>query len=246
MLRIGDFLDGGLGDSPTIEQLMREIHDHFFHQAKRDGFLSRAAYKLSEIDDRKQVLSLGDAVLDCGCAPGSWLQVAARRVGPKGVVIGIDLKPITFRFQEPNIRTIEGDVREVRASDLLRDIGRERFDVVLSDMAPFTTGDPTRDHFRSAQLCESLVERLPHLLRVGGHVVMKVFEGEMYPQLLAHLKTAFGRVKGYKPKASRSESVEMYVIAHEYRGDSTPVVHKASPNQDASPPRPKPRAGWGT
>src|SRR5690606_25874352 len=205
--RHGNFLEGSFGESPTIEQQMREIHDHYFHQAKRDGFLSRAAYKLSEIDDRKQLLSIGDAVLDCGSAPGSWLQVAARRVGPKGIVIGIDLKPITFRFQEPNIRTIEGDVREVSAADLLRDVGRERFDVVLSDMAPFTTGDPTRDHFRSAQLCESLIERLPHLLSVGGHAVMKVFEGEMYPQLLARLKASFGRVKGYKPRASRSESV---------------------------------------
>src|SRR5690606_11423852 len=148
-------------------------------------------------------------------------------------------------FQEPNIRTIEGDVREVSAADLLRDVGRERFDVVLSDMAPFTTGDPTRDHFRSAQLCESLIERLPHLLSVGGHAVMKVFEGEMYPQLLARLKASFGRVKGYKPRASRSESVEMYIIAHEYRGESSPLVHDDSQGRDSAPPRPKPRTGWG-
>ena len=225
---------------------MREIHDHYFHQAKRDGYLSRAAYKLEEIDDRKKVLSKGDAVLDCGCAPGSWLQVAARRVGPKGIVIGIDLKPIKQRFQEGNIRTIEGDLCEAKASDLLREVQRDRFDVVLSDMAPSTTGDPTRDHFRSAQLCEALVDRLPHLLKSGGHLVMKVFEGETYPDLLARLKPIFGKVKGFKPKASRSESVEMYVIAHDYRAEKDDDgTAPESTSAAVAPPRPKPRSGWG-
>lgn len=222
---------------------MREVHDHYFHEAKREGYLSRAAYKLIEIDDRKKMLSRGDAVLDCGCAPGSWLQVAARRVGPKGLVVGIDLKPITFRFQESNIRTIEGDLREASAETLLAGTGRERFDVVLSDMAPFTTGDPMRDHFRSAQLCETLIDRLPELLHPGGRFVCKVFEGSEYPALLERLRMLFGKVKGYKPKASRSESVEMFITAHDYRGAPAAASESSEAARASVPPR-KPRGGW--
>lgn len=222
---------------------MREIHDHYFREAKREGYLSRAAYKLIEIDDRKKVLRRGDLVLDCGAAPGSWLQVAARRVGERGCVVGVDLQPIHHRFAESNIHIVQGDLSEIEPNALLRHMTRDRFDVILSDMAPGTTGDARRDHYRSADLCRVVLDRCGDLLRPGGNLVMKVFEGERYPDLLAAAKTIFDRAKGFKPKASRRESVEIFIIAHGYRGSPAadrPTSAVASP----LPPRPDPSQGW--
>src|SRR5438094_3523375 len=145
---------------------MREVQDHYFKQAKAEGYLSRAAYKLIEIDDRKKILHPGDRVLDCGCAPGSWLQVAAQRVGMRGQVVGIDLLPVKHSFG-PNVRVIEGDFTSIAIDELVRAAEPSRpssepprpgsepprprgefavpttspprlFDVILSDMAPNT------------------------------------------------------------------------------------------------------------
>ena len=225
---------------------MREVQDHYFREAKREGYLSRAAYKLIEIDDRRKILKRSDAVLDCGAAPGSWLQVASQRVGERGMVVGIDLQPI--RFTARNVISIEGDLREIGDEALLAPIrarggagAKNRlFDVILSDMAPSTTGDPRADHFRSVQLCEALLDRGPGLLAPGGSLVMKVFEGESYPGLLKRAGALFEQCKGFKPKASRSESVEMYIVGQGYR----PVASGArEPEHDAAPPRRRP-TGW--
>ncbi len=227
----------------------RDIHDHYFRQAKREGYLSRAAYKLIEIDDRKKILGKGDRVLDCGAAPGSWLQVTSKRVGPGGIVVGVDLKPITHQFPEGNVHVIQGDLRELSACDLLcMACGEEGtdepplFNVVLSDMAPNTTGDRTIDHHASNRLCHSVLDLCPQLLRPGGSIVMKVFEGEAYPELLDRCRALFEAVKGFKPKASRAVSTEMYVTSRGYRGRA------ASPDRvDATgPPRRQPSTGWGT
>src|SRR5436190_9241039 len=99
---------------------MREVQDHYFRQAKREGYLSRAAYKLIEIDDRKKILRYGQRVLDCGAAPGSWMQVASKRVGPKGVVVGIDLQAINSRSNQTNVRTVQGDFTTTTTEQLLR------------------------------------------------------------------------------------------------------------------------------
>ena len=211
---------------------MREVQDHYFREAKREGYLSRAAYKLIEIDDRKKILRTGDRVLDCGAAPGSWLQVAAKRIGPKGIVVGIDLQPIKHRFNQPNIRLLEGDFNATSPEMLVQSAGPplRPFDVILSDMAPNTSGDPSGDHHRSARLCEALLDRCSALLGNGGQLVMKVFEGEAYPELLKRTATMFDSVKGFKPKASRSESAEMYVIGAGFHppapGPQTPGLQK--------------------
>ncbi len=199
--------------------MARATQDHYFRLAKREGFVSRAAYKLIEIDDRKQVLRKGDRVLDCGCAPGSWLQVAARRVGAMGIVVGVDLKRPDPATLGANVTVRQGDVTTIPAADLLAEAGSgaTRFDVILSDMAPDTTGDPFGDHHRSVRLCEALLERAEELLRTGGHLVMKVFEGEVYPDLLASVRPRFESVKGFKPAASRAVSREMYIVAKALR-----------------------------
>jgi len=236
----------------------RDIQDHYFRQAKRDGYRSRAAYKLIEIDERKKIFSEGDHVLDCGCAPGSWLQVAAKLVGPDGIVVGIDLKPVEGNFKEDNINIIQGDLREITREDLLAPLHEKKgtvpppekkFQVVLSDMAPDTTGDQTTDHHRSVRLCRALLERLPELLGKGGHCVIKVFEGEVYPELLSQFRGMFDRAKGFKPKASRNESREMYIIAHGFTGTNaianTDDATDDLPDQSIELPKRKPSKGWG-
>ncbi len=225
---------------------MKEFQDHYFREAKREGYVSRAAYKLVEIDDRKKILKRGDAVLDCGAAPGSWLQVASQRIGERGIVVGIDL--LAVRFTARHVTTIEGDLCEIRDEKLLAPIRREGaqsdrlFDVILSDMAPSTTGDPRADHARSAQLCEMLLDRAAGLLKRGGNLVMKVFEGEGYPALLQRGRSLFEQCKGFKPKASRSESVEMYIVGQGFKPEEAKAVSAGGVQPAKVPPRAGP--GW--
>lgn len=229
--------------------MTRELQDHYFRQAKRDGYFSRAAYKLIEIDDRKRLLHRGDCVLDCGAAPGSWLQVASQRVGPGGLVVGIDLQSARTPLPE-NVRFIQGDFTEAQPASLLRlistrgesDEAPRRFDVVLSDMAPSTTGDPAGDHFRSVRLCEAVLDRCSELLRPGGKLAIKVFEGEAYRGLLQTTQRQFDSVKGFKPAASRSESTEIYIVAAGYRRpESEQNQFRVSEAAAPLPPRP---TGW--
>lgn len=200
----------------------RKLHDPFFLQAKAEGYLARSAYKLKEIIERKRSIQRGDRVLDLGCAPGSWLQVAAETVGPKGLVVGLDLTPVHENLG-PNVLAVQGDVFKTEPEEFLRlaSGGADTpsptlFDVVISDMAPNTTGDG--DHFRSVDLCRRVLELLSRTLRPGGNMVMKVFEGELYPELLAETRRLFAETKGFKPKACRDVSREMYITASGYKG----------------------------
>lgn len=220
---------------------MREVQDHWFREAKRQGYRSRAAFKLIEIDDRRKVLAKGDLVLDAGAAPGSWCQVAAKRVGPKGRVVGVDLKRIDTHLMPETVELIEGDLREFDPAE----VGIDRFDAVLSDMAPDTTGDRFGDHHRSVRLCHDLLDRSRTWLRPGGNLVMKVFEGEAYRDLLDRAAGTFEKAKGFKPKASRGESVEMFVVCLGHRPEEGggDAGEPADPSMIPAPPRPKP--GWG-
>jgi 23S rRNA (uridine2552-2'-O)-methyltransferase len=198
--------------------------DPYTRRAQREGYLARSAYKLLELDEKKRLLRTGASALDLGCAPGAWLQVAGRLVGPKGRIVGIDLQPVRARFGA-NVRTIVGDIDETPAEALLAELlalgapESALFDCVFSDMAPATGGGGggSADHFRSVHLCERVLDLLPGLLRPGGNLAMKVFEGEAYPDLLARTADLFEKARGYKPKASRGASREMYIVAHTYR-----------------------------
>jgi 23S rRNA (uridine2552-2'-O)-methyltransferase len=192
----------------------RVLHDEFFRKAKAEGYLARSAYKLTDIDDRHKLLKRGDAVLDVGCSPGSWLQVASQRVGEKGVVVGIDLKEVDIEIA-PNVFTVQGDVTTIDLNELLGE-GGKKFNVVLSDMAPNTSGHG--DDLRSAELCRMLLALVPSLLRPGGNLTMKVLEGAEYTPLLKETKAVFRAAKGFKPAASRDVSREMYIVAHGYKG----------------------------
>ena len=190
----------------------RVLHDRFFKQAKREGYLARSAYKLAEIDERFRIIRPGSRVLDLGCAPGSWLQVLAERVGAGGSVVGIDLSEVRDTIGA-NVRTVQGDFTSADPAELT---GGEPFDAVVSDMAPNTSGHG--DDLRSVSLCREILDRLPALLRPGGALVMKVLEGGEYPALVKQTAALFAKAQGFKPKASRDVSREIFVVAKAYRG----------------------------
>ncbi len=193
---------------------MREVQDIWFRRAKEAGYRARSAFKLIHIDDRRKILRRGDRVLDVGAAPGSWTQVAAERVGPKGFVCAFDFKVIDPRGLPENVRVMQSDLHEL-SSDAF---DGEFFDTVISDIGPDTSGDADGDSIRSVALCHVLLDRLPVWLKRGGNVVMKVYEGGGYPELLKRTEQLFREVKGVKPESSRRESVEMFIVGKDFRG----------------------------
>lgn len=211
---------------------MREVQDIWFRRAKEAGYRARSAFKLIEIDDRRGVLKKGSRVLDVGAAPGSWTQVAADRVGPRGFVCSFDLKVIDPRGFPPHVKVMQADLNDL-------DLGAfdsVPFDAVISDIGPDTSGDASGDSIRSVALCNTLLDRMPVWLRKGGNAVMKVYEGGGYPALLKRTESLFGSVKGMKPESSRRESVEMFIVAMDFRGGDA-----------ATPDRTKPKGrGWGS
>jgi 23S rRNA (uridine2552-2'-O)-methyltransferase len=190
----------------------RQIHDAYFHRAKAEGYAARSAYKLQQIQESKRLLRPGMRILDLGCAPGSWLQVAAEILGPQGRLIGLDLKPVKLALP-PTVTTFEGDVFATPPEALTGPAGG-LFHAVLSDMAPNTSGHG--DAERSDDLCRRILALLPDLLMPTGTLVMKVLEGAPFPQLLKDTRAIFSAVKAFKPKASRDVSSEIFVIGQGY------------------------------
>jgi 23S rRNA (uridine2552-2'-O)-methyltransferase len=173
-------------------------------------------FKLDEIDQRHSLLKPGNRVLDLGCSPGSWMQYAARRVGAKGLVVGVDLSEITIALPD-QVLTLVGDVFEI-APETLR-AHAERFDVVLSDMAPATSGVKFADAARSADLVRRANELALELLVPGGHLLAKVFEGAETQVLLGELRQSFTKATRIKPKSSRSESKETFLLALQLKSE---------------------------
>ncbi len=201
------------GRSPASQRwLRRQLNDPFVAQAKTEGWRSRAAFKLIALDDRYHLLGNGARVLDLGAAPGSWSQVALKRGAAR--VVGIDLLPMT---PMPGAVFLQGDCREPdMLARLVQELGGAA-DVVLSDMAPNTTGHGATDHLRIVALAEIALEAAIAVLAPGGAFVAKVFQGGTEQELLALLKTRFAAVHHAKPPASRKESSELYVVATGFR-----------------------------
>jgi len=187
--------------------------DRFHRQAKKEGFRARAVFKLEEIDRKHDLFRRGMNVCDLGCAPGSWLQYAAGRVGPGGMLVGIDRRPIDLAL--PNLRALVGDVFQVSREELLGEL--DGFDVVLSDMAPDTTGIRHVDQARSEALFERALELAETTLVHGGNFVGKLFQGPDFQRLVARCRAEFAAVKMEKPRGSRTESIEQYVVARGFR-----------------------------
>ncbi|HKI99881.1 MAG TPA: RlmE family RNA methyltransferase [bacterium] len=191
---------------------MKKVQDHYFQRAKREGYAARSVYKLEELDQRYHLLSPGMRVLDLGCAPGSWLQYAARCVGPQGRVVGVDLQALEVSLP-PQVRVIQADVFELAPEELAAD--GAPFDLVISDMAPRTSGIKSADAARSAQLVLRALALAEAVLRPGGTLLVKVFQGAQLPELRNAFRLVFSRVSIAKPRASRSESVEVYLLGDE-------------------------------
>ena len=194
--------------------LSRQLNDPYVAEAQRLGYRSRAAFKLIELDDRFRLLLPGRVVVDLGCAPGGWTQVAAERVGARGIVVGVDLgetAPIA------GAKILRADVHDPATVTAIRAELGGLADVVLSDMAPATTGHAATDHLRIVALAEAAFAVASEILRSGGIFVAKVFQGGAEGPLLAQLKKAFSELRHAKPRASRAQSAETYVVGKGFR-----------------------------
>lgn len=187
----------------------RRQPDHYSRRAQAEGFRARSVYKLEEIDAKVRLLRPGLRVLDLGCAPGSWARYAGQKVGPRGRVVGIDLKAVP-PLGLANVVLLQGDAFGADPRTLGDGLP---FDVVLSDMAPATTGNRLTDHVRSVALCERALTVALAGLRPGGAFVCKVFEGEDTKALFESVRLAFDKVQRVKPKSTRDESVEFFIVA---------------------------------
>jgi len=183
--------------------------DHYTRRAQKDNFAARSVYKLQEIQKKYRILKRGARILDLGCAPGSWLQFAAQTVGPDGRLVGIDLTPVTIRM--PNqVTVITGDVADLEGH--LADLGQTRFDAVLSDMAPATTGNRHVDEARSMGLCEAALDIAEKTLVPGGGFVCKIFQGGDFKAFTEAVKSRFDRQAAFRPQSTRKASREVFVI----------------------------------
>jgi 23S rRNA (uridine2552-2'-O)-methyltransferase len=201
--------------------LERQLNDPYVARSRREGFRSRAAYKLIEIDDRFHLLSKGGRVVDLGAAPGGWSQVAAERVGSTDaspLVIAVDMVEMD---PLPGVIVLRKDFLDADApAAIIEALGGKQADLVLSDMAAPTTGHKATDHLKIMALCEAAADFAGDVLAPDGAFLAKVFRGGTEHTLLAELKRDFAKVQHVKPPASRSDSPELYLLATGFRGSS--------------------------
>lgn len=189
--------------------MARDQRDFYYMQAQREGYRSRASYKLKQINDREKIIKRGDTIIDLGAAPGGWLQVEKELSG--GRILGVDLQRIEAI---PGVATYKGDMTAQRTIDyILEFAGPKGVDVVLCDAAPNLTGNWSLDHARGIELNRIAFECAKQILKPNGHFVVKVFQGDLFKQFYDDVGKEFARVKAYSPPASRSTSAEIYIIA---------------------------------
>ena len=197
-----------------------EPKDAFYRKAKKEGYRSRAAYKLLELNQRFRTIKPGDRVVDLGAAPGGWLQVAAEIVGPKGKVVGVDLQPIA-PFREPNLIVLQGDITSEGCIEKIREALAARAHCVLSDVSPRLTGIRDADVSRSVELTRTALNAACDLLAPGGNFLVKIFMSEELGPLSAEIGKKFRSVDRTRPEATRKGSSEIYLCARGYRGART-------------------------
>ncbi len=184
--------------------------DRYFQRAKKQGYRARSVFKLEEIQRKFKILKPGRDVLDLGAAPGSWLQYAVKIVGPQAKLVGLDLTLI--KKIKPNIILKQIDIFSPQAEKFIRYVHPANFPVILSDLAPKTSGVKEVDHYRSIELSQRVVELAQKFLAPQGSLVIKVFQGPDFDDFLKSLKNKFKLIKVFKPKASRDRSFEVYII----------------------------------
>lgn len=179
------------------------MKDFYTRKSREEGYYARSVYKLKHINKKYNLIRKDDKVLDLGCSPGGWVQASLEIIGPEGFVVGIDIVPVK-RIEAKNFRFIKSNIEEAQIEEM--------FDVILSDMAPKTTGIRDLDQERSYDLAKTALETAKKHLKQGGNFLCKIFQGPRYQEFLNEVKKEFEFVKTVKPEASKRESKEMYVI----------------------------------
>lgn len=202
--------------SKTSKAWMREhISDPYVQRAQAEGYRSRAAYKLLELDKKDRLLVSGQLLVDLGAAPGSWSQVAVAKLGSKGRVVAVDLLPMA---PLPGVQFVQGDFREQEVLDaLILALSGRKADLVISDLAPNISGIGVSDQARSMYLCELALEFARQCLKPGGSLLVKVFQGAGFTEFLAGMRKSFVKVGSRKPEASRGRSSEMYLLGRGFK-----------------------------
>lgn len=190
--------------------------DPYYKRSKEEDYRSRASFKLSQLDKKYKIIKNGSAVVDLGAAPGGWSQVALEKVGEEGIVLGVDLQKIK-PFSDENFHFIRGDFTKKEVQDKIIDIIDGKADAIISDASPQLSGIKDVDHLRSIDLANSVIDIADNILEKNGNLVIKVFQGEEYKNLIENLKKKFKILKTTKPASSRKKSSEMYVIGLKYR-----------------------------
>lgn len=183
--------------------------DHYTRKAQKEGLPARSVFKLQEMQHKYRILKPGDKVCDLGCAPGSWAGYAAKIVGPKGSVTGLDQKPVSAKLPQ-QVRVLQADIFNLGPAVL--DALGKGYDIVLSDMAPATTGNKRVDSSRSFNLCQAAFELAQRILKPGGTLVCKIFQGEDFQTFVEDIRKAFEGCRIFKPKSSRKASKEIFII----------------------------------
>jgi 23S rRNA (uridine2552-2'-O)-methyltransferase len=195
--------------------LRRQQRDPYVHRAREQGYRSRAAFKLLEIDERDHLLRPGSTIVDLGAAPGGWSQVAAARLKGRGAIVAVDILPMD---PLPGVQFLRADLEDAHVVDQIVDcLGGRRADLVMSDMAPNITGVSSVDQPRALALAEAALDLGVHVLAPGGSLLIKVFQGEGVDALTRDLRSRFGRVVVRKPSASRTASREIYLLGTQWR-----------------------------
>lgn len=192
-----------------MKRSRNQWQDHYTRRAQKENYAARSVYKLDEIQKKHQIVKRGDRVLDLGCAPGSWLQFAAQQTQGQGKVVGVDLSPVTIDLPS-HVKVFRGDVFNLNES--LPEVMAMGFDVVLSDMAPATTGSKFADGVRSFELCRAALAVADQVLRTGGRFVCKIFQSEDFKTFCDEVKQQFDQMYIFKPQSSRKASREIFII----------------------------------
>jgi len=192
--------------------------EYYTRRAHEEGYPARSVYKLKEIDEKYRLFKKGDRVLDLGCAPGSWLLYISQRIGPKGLVIGIDLEPAKIKLAA-NSHWLVGDILELAAKEIE---GLGKFETLVSDVAPYTTGMRSVDAGRSLELAERSFEIANMVLAPAGNFLCKIFESQDSSEFIKTLETRFEFIKKFRPKAVFKTSPEFYLIAKGFKPEALP------------------------
>jgi 23S rRNA (uridine2552-2'-O)-methyltransferase len=199
---------------------VRKVKDFYYKKAKKDNYPARSVYKLEEALTKHKFIRRGDSVLDLGCCPGSWSLYASEVVGESGIVVGADLKEVNAspRPGGSEIIWLRQNIMEPEFLEVVRKI-RPSFKVLISDLAPRTTGNRWTDHQQSMRLIRETLALAGKLLNLNGHFYCKAFQGEDFPEFVKEMKDLFQKVKTIKPKSSRTESREVFVLGMGFRGN---------------------------